>query len=199
MQNRITQYGHDCMSTIAKLVEQEAETLEIAAQILVDALINGHKIFACGNGGSGANAQLFVSKLLSRYEHERPALPAIALPSDSISFSTLAQENRLTESFSRPFMALAQSGDVLIVLSSHGNSINTRQAIDAAHERQCPVIAITGTPNNNIANALSEDNGDLHIQIQDHRAYRVHEAQLFALHCLIALIDIALFGETDLG
>lgn len=199
MNNRITQFGHDTMGVIAKLIEDEGETIEVASQVLVDALISGHKIIVCGNGGSGANAQAFVSKLLSRYEHERPALPAIALASDSINFSALSQENRLTESFSRPFLALAQTGDVLVVLSSSGNSMNTLAAIEAAHERQCPVIAITGTPSNNVAHQLSSEHGDIHIQIPDHRAYRVHEAQLFTLHCLTALIDIALFGETDLG
>lgn len=197
MQARIAQLGHDAMSTLAKLVEEASPAIEQAAMVMVNALVNGHKIISCGNGASGANAQIFVSKLLNRFDPERPALPALALAPDSITLSALAQDNRLTESFSRPFLAIAQTGDVLVVLSASATAPNIIAAVHAAQERNCPVIALTGASGGEIARLLSEH--DVLIQIPDHRSYRVHEAQLFTLHCCCALIDTALFGDPDLA
>ena len=132
----------------------------------------------------------------NRFEHERPALPALALAPDSVTLSALAQDNRLTESFSRPFLAFAQPGDVLVVLSATATAANILAIVQAAHERGCPVIAITGASGGDVARLLAPE--DVLIQIPEHRAYRVHEAQLFTLHCCCALIDASLFGDPDL-
>ena len=195
MQARIAQLGHEAMSTLAKLIEEAGPAIEQAAMVMVDGLVNDRKIISCGNGASGANAQAFVSKLLNRFDPERPALPALVLAPDSITLSALAQDNRLTESFSRPL--LAQAGDVLVVLSASANAPNILAAIHAAQERQCPVIALTGGNGGEVARLLGDR--DVLIQIPDHRSYRVHEAQLFTLHCCCALIDSALFGDPDLA
>lgn len=197
MQARIAQLGHEAMSTLAKLIEEAGPAIEQAAMAMVDALVNERKIISCGNGASGANAQAFVSKLLNRFDPERPALPALVLAPDSITLSALAQDNRLTESFSRPLLALAQAGDVLVVLSASANAPNVIAAVHAAQERGCPVVALTGGNGGEIARVLGER--DVLIQIPDHRSYRVHEAQLFTLHCCCALIDSALFGDPDLA
>lgn len=196
MQDRIAQLGHDAMNTLVKLIEESGPAIEQAAMVMVEALVNDRKIICCGNGSSGANAHAFVSKLINRFEHERPTLPAFLLAPDSITLSALAQENRFTESFSRPLLALAHTGDVLVILSASANATNITSAIHAAHERQCPVIAITGSHGGEVERILSDR--DVLISIPDHRSYRVHEAQLFTLHCCCALIDSALFGDPDL-
>ncbi|PRD35793.1 UNVERIFIED_CONTAM: gmhA [Trichonephila clavipes] len=196
MQARITQLCQDSMTMLARLAEEQSGTISQAAMLMVDALVQERKLICCGNGASGANALSFVSKLLNRFEHERPALPALALAPDSITLSALAQDNRLTESFSRPFLAYAQPGDVLVVLSASANAANILSVIQAAHERQCPVIALTGNHGGEVARLLGPQ--DVLIQLPEHRSYRVHEAQLFTLHCCCALIDTALFGDPDL-
>ncbi|PQA41609.1 D-sedoheptulose-7-phosphate isomerase [Amnimonas aquatica] len=196
MQARITQLCQDSMTMLARLAEEQSGTISQAAMLMVDALVQERKLICCGNGASGANALSFVSKLLNRFEHERPALPALALAPDSITLSALAQDNRLTESFSRPFLAYAQPGDVLVVLSASANAANILSVIQAAHERHCPVIALTGNHGGEVARLLEPQ--DVLIQLPEHRSYRVHEAQLFTLHCCCALIDTALFGDPDL-
>ncbi len=197
MHAQIMQMCHDSMNMLSRLAEEQADSISHAAMIMVDALIHERKIICCGNGASGANAQSFVSKMLNRFEHERPALPALALAPDSVTLSALAQDNRLTESFSRPFLAFAQPGDVLLVLSATATAANILAIVHAAHERGCPVIAITGASGGEISRLLAPE--DALIQIPEHRAYRVHEAQLFTLHCCCALIDASLFGDPDLA
>jgi len=196
MHSQLTQMCHDSMSMLSRLAEEQADAISQAAMIMVDALIHERKIICCGNGASGANAQSFVSKMLNRFEHERPALPALALAPDSVTLSALAQDNRLTESFSRPFLAFAQPGDVLVVLSATASAANIISIVQAAHERGCPVIAITGASGGDVARLLTP--ADVLIPVPEHRTYRVHEAQLFTLHCCCALIDTSLFGDPDL-
>lgn len=196
MQDKIAQLTRDSMALLERLQDEQADAIAHAAMLMVDALVREHKLICCGNGASGANAQAFVSKMLNRFEHERPALPAMALAPDSVTLSALAQDNRLTESFSRPFLAFAQPGDILVVLSASANAANILQVIQAAHDRGCPIIAITGGGGGEVARLLGDQ--DVLIQIPDHRTYRVHEAQLFTLHCCCALIDSTLFGDPDL-
>lgn len=195
MQERIIQMCHASMNMLATLAETQAEKIEQATQLMVQALVNERRVICCGNGASGANAQAFVSKLLNRFEHERPALPGLALAPDSITLSALAQDNRMTESFSRPLLAIAQPQDVVLVLSASANAENILRVVRAAHERGCPVIAITGAGGGEVARILGPQ--DLLITIPESRAYRVHEAQLFILHCCCALIDSSLFGDPD--
>ncbi|MEL0028788.1 MAG: SIS domain-containing protein [Perlucidibaca sp.] len=196
MQARIAQLCQDSMTMLSRLAEEQSEAIEQAVMLMVDALVQEKKLICCGNGASGANAQSFVSKLLNRFEHERPALPALALAPDSVTLSALAQDNRLTESFSRPFLAIAQPGDVLVVLSATATAPNIQAVVNAARERHCPVIALTGGNGGEVARLLGPQ--DILIQIPEYRTYRVHEAQLFTLHCCCALIDTALFGDPDL-
>lgn len=196
MQARIAQLCQESMTMLARLAEEQSDAIEQAAMIMVEALVHEKKLICCGNGASGANAQSFVSKLLNRFEHERPALPALALAPDSVTLSALAQDNRLTESFSRPFLALAHPGDVLVVLSATATAANIQAVVNAARERQCTVVALTGGNGGDVARLLGPQ--DVLIQIPEYRTYRVHEAQLFTLHCCCALIDTALFGDPDL-
>ena len=195
MHERIVQMCQDSIAMLSELAEYHSDDIARAAQMMVNALVNENRLICCGNGASGANVQSFVSKLLNRFEHERPALPAIALAPDSITLSALAQDNRLTESFSRPLLAIAQPHDVVVVLSASANAENIKSVIRAAHERNCNVIALTGASGGEVARLLNEN--DILLTIPENRAYRVHEAQLFILHCCCALIDSSLCGELD--
>lgn len=195
LQDRLVRLCQDSLQTLSNVSERCLPDIERGVQLIVETLVQEHRILACGNGASGALVQLFVSKLLNRFEHERPSLPAIALAADAVTLSALAQENRITESFSRPLMAIAQPGDLLLLVSASAQSENLVSAVRAAHERGCSVVALTGSHGGEVAPALRST--DVHIRIPDHRAYRVHEAQLFILHGFCALIDASLFGDPD--
>lgn len=195
MQERLQQLAQDHLATISTLLEEQGSLIERAAHVLVETLVQGNRIFCCGNGGSGANAQSFVSKLINRFEHERPAFPAIALGADPTSFASLATDGQLTEVFARPLQVLAHSGDVLVVLTASASIANVLQAVRAAHDCGCRVIAITGHDGGEIMHTLSED--DVLISLPTFSMARVHEAQLFVLHCFCDLIEQALFGAHD--
>lgn len=192
MQERLQQLAQDHLATINTLLAEQGAEIERAAYMLVEALFQERRIFCCGNGGSSANAQSFVSKLINRFEHERPAFPAIVLGADGTSFGALAAEGLLTEVFARPLQGLAHPGDVLVALTASASIANISQAIRAARERGCRVVAITAHDGAELRHLLDDE--DVLIRLPTGSMARVHEVQLFVLHCFCDLIDQALFG-----
>jgi D-sedoheptulose 7-phosphate isomerase len=195
MLERLEQHADDLIATLGALVTDHGPEIAGAAQVLVDALVHERRIFCCGNGGSGANAQSFVSKLINRFEHERPALPAIALGGDSTSLGALSADGQLGDVFARPLQGLAHAGDVLVVLTVSASTSNIVQAIRTAQERDCRVIALTGLEDGEIVRMLSPR--DVLLRLPARSIARQHEVQLFVLHCFCDLIDQALFGAHD--
>jgi D-sedoheptulose 7-phosphate isomerase len=144
MQSRIRQLFQASIDTKQQAMEVLAPYIEQASQVMVNALLNEGKMLACGNGGSAGDAQHFSSELLNRFERERPSLPAIALTTDSSTITSIANDYSYNEIFSKQIRALGQPGDVLLAISTSGNSANIIQAIQAAHDREMIVVALTG-------------------------------------------------------
>jgi len=169
-----------------------APTVAAAAQILVEALLAGKKILVCGNGGSAADAQHFSAELLNRYEVERPPLPAISLTTDTSTLTSIGNDYSYKEVFSKQVMALGAEGDVLLAISTSGNSENVNTAIDAAHAREMTVVALSGKDGGKMRDLLRAP--DIEIRIPASRTARIQECHITVIHCLCELIDRALFG-----
>ena len=173
--------------------EQLAESIAAAGRLLSDALLDDGKILSCGNGGSAADAQHFSSELLNRFEMERPGLPALALTTDSSTLTSISNDYSYEEIFSKQVRALGKSQDVLLAISTSGNSENVIRAVAAAHERGMRVVALTGCDGGRMADIFSED--DVEIRVPATRTARIQEVHLVVIHCLCDLIDTTLLGE----
>lgn len=174
-------------------VEQLAECIAAAGQVMSDALLDDGKILSCGNGGSAADSQHFSSELLNRFEMERPGLPAMALTTDSSTLTSISNDYAYEEIFSKQVRALGKAQDVLLGISTSGNSENVIRAITAAHERGMSVIALTGHDGGRMADIFEP--GDVEIRVPATRTARIQEVHLVVIHCLCDLIDTALLGE----
>ena len=166
------------------------------AQVLISALLNDRKILACGNGGSAADAQHFSSELLNRFEVERPGLPAVALTTDSSTITSIANDYNFEDIFAKQVRALGQPGDVLLAISTSGNSANVIRAVQAAHERDMSVVALTGREGGEMTTLMH--NGDVNICVPGSSTARIQETHIIAIHCLCDLIDAQLLGQADL-
>lgn len=170
-----------------------APSIADAARALTDCLAAGGKVLSCGNGGSAGDAQHFSAELLNRFEMERPGLPAIALTTDSSTLTSIANDYAYEQIFSKQVLALGRDGDVLLAISTSGNSANVNAAVEAAHERGMRVVALSGRDGGRMASLL--DAGDVEIRVPAQRTARVQEVHLLAIHCLCDLVDRALFGD----
>lgn len=166
-----------------------------AVELMVSALGNDRKILACGNGGSAGDAQHFAAELIGRFERERPELGAIALTTDSSILTAIANDYGFDEVFSKQVRGLGHAGDVLVAISTSGNSANVVAAVRAAQERGMSVVALTGKGGGSIGAMLGE--ADVHLCVPHERTARIQEVHLLIIHCLCDGIDHALLGETD--
>jgi D-sedoheptulose 7-phosphate isomerase len=191
--DRIT--GHFDASAQTKLQTRDALARPIsdAANALVECLMRDGKILACGNGGSAADAQHFAAELVNRFEVERPGLPAIALTTDSSILTSIANDYEYKLVFSRQVRALGMQGDMLLAISTSGNSPSVVESIHAAHERNMTVIALTGRDGGAMGKILAP--GDHHICVESSSTARIQEVHLLVLHCLCDAIDHLLLGE----
>lgn len=169
-----------------------AKPIAQAAEIITAALLAEKKVLTCGNGGSAANAQYFSSRMLNRYEMERPSLAAIALCGDCSTLTSIANDDHYSEIYSKQIMALGQPGDVLLVMSNSGNSENILKAVRAARERDIRVIAMSGGDGGMLVELLAD--GDIHIGVPHDNAARIQEVYVLTLHCLCDSIDCLLLG-----
>jgi D-sedoheptulose 7-phosphate isomerase len=163
-----------------------------AGLMLAQALKAGGKALACGNGGSAADAQHFAAELVNRFEAERPPLAAVALTTDSSNLTSIANDYAWEQVFAKQLRALGRRGDVLLAISTSGNSKNVLEALHAAHELGLRVIALTGNGGGKMAAMVKAD--DVHICVPHRQTARIQEVHLLALHCLCDAIDFQLFG-----
>lgn len=163
-----------------------------AAAAMTACLLNGNKLLSCGNGGSAADAQHFAAEMLNRFELERPGLPAIALTTDSSVLTSIANDYQYADVFSRQVRALGQAGDVLLAITTSGNSHNVIHAIEAAHDRTMKVIALTGKDGGQTAEMLART--DLELRVPADSTARIQEVHLMIIHSLCDLIDHKLIG-----
>ena len=193
LQERIHQHFAESLQTSQEAQANLSELIEIAAVKIAQSLINDGKILVCGNGGSAAHAQHFSSKMLNRYERERPSLPAIALTCDTSTLTSITNDYLYDEVFSKQISALGHGSDTLLVFTTSGNSANILSAVTAAHARGMTVVALTGRDGGAVAPLLNDS--DIEIRIPSPSTATVQETHLIILHCLCDLIDHQLFGE----
>ena len=163
-----------------------------AAELMVQALKRDGKILACGNGGSAADSQHFAAELLNRFEMERPPLAAVALTTDTSTLTSIGNDYDFDQIFSKQVRALGHAADVLLAISTSGNSRNVIAAIEAAHEADMRVVALTGRNGGRMAEVLEPN--DIHICVPSNSTARIQEVHLLALHCICDAIDCLLLG-----
>jgi len=189
MEQRVRRHFEDSIATKQAAIGL-APAIAAAAASMTRCLLEDGKILSCGNGGSAADAQHFSSELLNRFELERPGLPAVALTTDSSTLTSIANDYAFVEIFAKQVRALGQPADVLLAISTSGNSENVVRAIRAAHERGLRVVALTGRDGGAIASLLAD--GDIELRVPADRTCRIQEVHLLVIHCLCDLIDAEL-------
>ncbi len=185
----------ESLNTLQKTEEELSTMILVASETLAQCLLSDGKVLICGNGGSANTAQQFSSKMLNRFERERPALPAIALSTDTSTITSIANDYSFNEVFSKQIRAIGHDGDILIAITSSGNSANIVQAIQAAHDRGMTVIALTGKDGGDCTRLLHNEDMELRVPALD--IPRIQEAHLFLIHAICDLIDQQIFG-TDI-
>ncbi|UCH47950.1 MAG: phosphoheptose isomerase [Betaproteobacteria bacterium] len=192
---RINQHFTDSAEVKLKAIEVLAGPLSETGQLMANSLKNGGKILACGNGGSAGDAQHFSAELLNRFEMERAPLAAVALTTDSSTLTSIANDYHYDEVFSKQVTGLGREGDVLLAISTSGNSPNVLRAIEAAHERGMKVVALTGKKGGKMT-ALLRD-GDINLCVPSDSTARIQEVHLICLHCICDAIDCLLLGVEE--
>ena len=189
---RIRRQFNDSAQLKLKAIDALAGPIARATEIMVKCLLANGKILACGNGSSAADAQHFSAELLNRFERERPGLAAISLTTDTSTLTAIANDYEYEQVFSKQLTALGQAGDVLLAISTSGNSKNVARAVSAAHEREMRVVALTGRGGGEIGKLLAPE--DVNICVPHSQTARIQEVHLLALHCLCDGIDSMLLG-----
>lgn len=192
LSERVYSIFKDSIAAKMDVGEALAPAISQASEVMTQALLDDKKILVCGNGSSAALAQIFTSAMLDRFETERPSLPAIWLGSNLSTYTAIAADQGISEVFAKPIRALGSEGDVLLAISTSGNSQNVVQAISAAHDRNLSVVALTGRDGGHVSSLI--DDSDIEIRAMLHQRARIHEIHLLTLFCLCDLIDAQLFG-----
>ena len=195
LEQRIQQQFFDSADLKYAAAEILSKPLAEAVSALVGCITAGGKVLACGNGGSAADAQHFAAEFVGRFERERPGLAAVALTTDSSILTAIGNDYDFNSIFSKQVQALGVPGDVLLAMSTSGNSTNVIQAIQAARTKDMVVIALTGHKGGRIRDLLTET--DVHVCVPHERTARIQEVHLLCLHCLCDAVDLQLLGEQE--
>ena len=195
LEQRIEQHFIDSADLKYQAAHILSKPIAAAVQAILASVTSGGKVLACGNGGSAADAQHFAAEFIGRFERERPELGAISLTTDSSILTAIANDYDFSVIFSKQVRALGSAGDVLLALSTSGNSANVLAAIEAAHEREMTVVALTGKNGGKMSAALRET--DVHICVPHDRTARIQEVHLLALHCICDGVDAQLLGDQE--
>ena len=195
LEQRIEQQFIDSADLKYQAAQVLSKPIAAAVQALLACVTSGGKVLACGNGGSAADAQHFAAEFVGRFERERPELGAIALTTDSSILTAIANDYDFNQIFVKQVRALGQPGDVMLAISTSGNSANILAAIEAAHERKMTIVAMTGKGGGKIGMALRDT--DVHICVPHDRTARIQEVHLLVLHCLCDGVDTQLLGEQE--
>jgi D-sedoheptulose 7-phosphate isomerase len=195
LEQRIQQHFIDSADLKYQSAEALSKPIAAAVQAILVSVTSGGKVLACGNGGSAADAQHFAAEFVGRFERERPELGAIALTTDSSILTAIANDYSYEQVFARQVRALGLAGDVLLAISTSGNSPSILAAVEAAHAREMTVVALTGRGGGKMASALRET--DVHVCVPHDRTARIQEVHLLTLHCLCDGVDSQLLGDQE--
>jgi len=193
--SRVCKQFEDSAHLKLAAMEELAAPIAAAIEIMTEALLNNGKILACGNGGSAGDAQHFAAELVGRFEAERQELAAIALTTDTSIITAIANDYSYQVIFAKQVRALGQPGDILLAISTSGNSANVIEAIHAAHAHDMKVIALTGKDGGEIGRLLRDS--DINICVPAKRTARIQEVHLLTIHCLCDGIDAVLLGVEE--
>jgi D-sedoheptulose 7-phosphate isomerase len=188
---RIQQHFIDSADLHYQVAESLAKPVDAAVQAVLACVTGGGKVLAGGMGPSAALAQYLVSMMVGGFERERPGLAAMALSSDAVMATRWSDE----QAMARQVLALGHTGDVLVLISVDGTEAALVQAVQAAHDREMSVLALTGHHGGSLARQLRET--DVHVCVPHERAARIREVQHLVLHCLCDGIDTQLLGEQE--
>ncbi|WP_199173340.1 phosphoheptose isomerase [Pollutimonas subterranea] len=194
MTSHMTSHFNDAIDAFKLSARELAAPLSASVDLVFGSLANNGKILACGNGGSAADAQHFIAELVGRFERDRLPLGGVALNTDTSIMTAVGNDYGFDAIFERQVTALGQPGDVLVAISTSGNSANVIRAIDAAHDREMPVIALTGKGGGKIGEILFDT--DIHLCVPHDRTMRIQEVHIVLLHALCDGIDALLLGDT---
>lgn len=195
LEQRIQQQFFDSADLKYAAAEILSRPISDAVNAVVGCITAGGKVLACGNGGSASDAQHFAAEFIGRFERERPGLAAIALTTDSSILTAVGNDYSFNDIFSKQVQALGQPGDVLLAITTSGNSANVLAAVEAAHAKEMTVIALTGRGGGKMNELLTET--DVHICVPHDRTARIQEVHILALHCLCDAVDLQLLGEQE--
>lgn len=195
LEQRIQQHFIDSADLKYQSAQALSKPIALAVEAILACVTSGGKVLACGNGGSAADAQHFAAEFVGRFERERPELGAIALTTDSSILSSIANDYDYSVVFSKQVRALGSAGDVLLAISTSGNSANVLAAIEAAHEREMTVVALTGRNGGKVAHVLRDT--DVHICVPNERTIRIQEVHILVIHSICDAVDHQLLGEQE--
>ncbi|WP_310460417.1 phosphoheptose isomerase [Sphaerotilus sp.] len=193
LEQRIQQQFFDSADLKYAAAEVLTRPVSEAAQVLLNAITSGCKVLACGNGGSAGDAQHFAAEFVGRFERERPGLAALSMSTDTSILTAIGNDYAFDQIYAKQVQALGQPGDVLLAITTSGNSANILEAIDAAHQKDMVVVALTGKGGGKVNAALND--GDIHICVPHDRTARIQEVHLLVIHCLCDAVDVSLLGE----
>jgi D-sedoheptulose 7-phosphate isomerase len=195
LEQRIQQQFFDSADLKYAAAEVLSKPIADAVSAIVGCITSGGKVLACGNGGSAADAQHFAAEFVGRFERERPGLAAVALTTDTSILTAVGNDYSFEFIYSKQVQALGAPGDVLLAITTSGNSGNVVAAVEAAHAKDMTVIALTGHKGGKMRELLSET--DVHICVPHDRTARIQEVHLLVLHCLCDAVDLQLLGEQE--
>lgn len=188
---RIENHFSHSLAVKSRALQELPPVIEAASKAMASCLLEGGKILTCGNGGSAGDAQHFASELINRYERERPGLPAIALTTDTFVLTSIANDYAYSEVFAKQVRALGQGGDMLLAISTSGNSGNVLHAVEAAQTQDMKVVALSGRDGGRLSGLLNP--AAIEIRVHADSTARIQEVHLLVIHCLCDLIDHQLF------
>ncbi len=195
LEQRIQQQFFDSADLKYAAAEMLARPIAQAVTAVVGCITGGGKVLACGNGGSASDAQHFAAEFVGRFERERPGLAAIALTTDTSIITAIGNDYSFEAIFAKQIEALGAPGDVLIAISTSGNSGNVVAAVHAAHAKEMSVVALTGRGGGKLRELLLDT--DVHICVPHDRTARIQEVHILSLHCLCDAVDNQLLGEQE--
>ena len=195
LEQRIQQHFFDSADLKYAAAEILAKPIADAVGTLLGCITAGGKVLTCGNGGSAGDAQHFAAEFVGRFERERPGLAAISLSTDTSILTAVANDYDFNQVFSKQVQAIGAPGDVLLAITTSGNSANVLAAVAAAHTKEMSVIALTGRTGGKMRELLTET--DVHICVPHERTARIQEVHLLVIHCLCDAVDLQLLGSEE--